>query len=67
MPYLETVRAATNGRGVYVVDRGGDRMKLFGPFFDRKMRTILSRLGHWTPFADDLAPPQPQSRQLCLC
>ena len=115
---IDTVRAATDGRGVYVIDRGGDRMKLFGPFLDRKMhlvalvvasaylaavwlgeglrlavlrrmvttlskrffgvpqfhyyaladgsRTILTRLGRWTASVDDLAPPQPQPRQLCL-
>lgn len=39
------MRSATGGRGVYVVDRGGDRMKLFGPFLDRKMRFIVRLVG----------------------
>ena len=30
------------------------------------IRTILTRLGRWMPSADDLAPPQPQPRQLSL-
>ena len=42
---IDTVRAATDGRGVYVIDRGGDRMELFGPFLDRKMLFIVRQVG----------------------
>ena len=42
---IDTVRMATQGRGIYVVDRGGDRMKLFNPFLDRKMRFIVRLVG----------------------
>jgi hypothetical protein len=42
---IDTVRAATGGRGIYVVDRGGDRIKLFNPFLDRKMRFIARLVG----------------------
>ena len=30
------------------------------------IHTILTRLGRWTVSVDDLAPPQPQPRQLFL-
>ena len=43
---IDTVRAATDGRGVYVIDRGGDRMELFGPFLDRKMHFIVRQVGN---------------------
>jgi hypothetical protein len=42
---IDTVRAATGGRGIYVMDRGGDRIKLFNPFLDRKMRFIARLVG----------------------
>ncbi len=42
---IDTVRAATDGRGIYVIDRGGDRIKLFNPFLDRKMRFIARLVG----------------------
>ena len=43
---IDTVRAATNGRGIYVIDRGGDRIKLFNPFLDRGMRFIARLVGN---------------------
>lgn len=42
---IDTVRAATGGRGIYVIDRGGDRIKLFNPFLERKMRFIARLVG----------------------
>jgi hypothetical protein len=42
---IDTVRAAVEGRGIYVIDRGGDRIKLFNPFLDRKMRFIARLVG----------------------
>jgi hypothetical protein len=42
---IDTVRAATNGRGIYVLDRGGDRNEFFGPFLDKKMRFIVRLVG----------------------
>lgn len=42
---IDTVRAATNGKGIYVIDRGGDRIKLFNPFLDRKIRFIARLVG----------------------
>lgn len=42
---VDTIRAATNGRGIYVVDRGGDRIKLFIPFLDRGLRFIVRLTG----------------------
>lgn len=42
---IDTVRRATDGRGIYVIDRGGDRMKLFNPFLDRKIRFVVRLVG----------------------
>ena len=42
---IDTVRAATGERGIYVIDRGGDRIKLFNPFLDRKIRFIARLVG----------------------
>lgn len=42
---IDTVRGATGGRGIYVIDRGGDRMEFFGPFLERKMRFIVRLVG----------------------
>ena len=42
---IDTVRAATNGSGIYVIDRGGDRIKLFNPFLDRQIRFIARLVG----------------------
>lgn len=42
---IDTVRAAVDERGIYVIDRGGDRIKLFNPFLERKMRFIARLVG----------------------
>lgn len=42
---VDTIRVATKGRGIYVVDRGGDRIKLFSPFLDRGLRFIVRLTG----------------------
>lgn len=38
---VETIRQATDGRGVYVMDRGADRFKLFKYLLDNKLRFII--------------------------
>lgn len=42
---IDTIRGPTQGRGIYVMDRGGDRMKLFNPLLDRKLRFIIRLTG----------------------
>jgi hypothetical protein len=42
---IDTIRGPTQGRGIYVMDRGGDRMKLFNPLLDRKLRFIFRLVG----------------------
>jgi hypothetical protein len=42
---IDTIRGPTNGRGIYVLDRGGDRMKLFHPLLDRHLRFIVRLVG----------------------
>lgn len=42
---VDTIREATQGRGIYVIDRGGDRIRLFEPLLDRKLRFIVRLVG----------------------
>jgi hypothetical protein len=39
------VSGHTDGRGIWVVDRGGDRRKLYEPLLDRKLRFIIRLVG----------------------
>ena len=43
---VDTVRAAVGGRGIWVMDRGGDRGKLIKPFLEREMRFIVRLVGN---------------------
>ena len=44
---VDSVRRWTNGRGIWVMDRGGDRVKLLRPFLDREgMRFIVRLVGN---------------------
>lgn len=43
---VDTVRAASGARGIWVMDRGGDREKLLKPFLERKMRFIVRLVGN---------------------
>lgn len=38
---LQSICKATNGRGVFIIDRGGDRNNLFLPMIDAKMRFLV--------------------------
>jgi hypothetical protein len=42
---IDTIRVHTGQRGIYVMDRGGDRVRLFEPLMDRKLRFIVRQLG----------------------
>jgi len=42
---VDTVRLAAKERGIWVMDRGGDRHKLLHPFLDRTMRFIVRQRG----------------------
>ena len=42
---IDTVREAAKTRGIYVMDRGGDREKLLVPFLERAMRFIVRLKG----------------------
>ena len=42
---IDTIRTATGNRGVYVIDRGGDRVKLFSPMLARGLRFIVRLVG----------------------
>jgi len=42
---IDTLRVPTQGRGIYVMDRGGDRIKLLNPLLDRKLRFIVRSVG----------------------
>jgi hypothetical protein len=43
---VDTVRAAAKDRGIWVMDRGGDRKNLIKPFLDREMRFIVRLVGN---------------------
>ncbi len=42
---VDTIREATGGRGIYVMDRGGDRGKLIKPLLRNKLRFIIRLIG----------------------
>lgn len=42
---IDPVAGATAKRGVYVLDRGGDRMKLYEPLLERSLRFIIRLRG----------------------
>jgi len=42
---IDTLAAATARRGIYVVDRGGDRVELYKPLLDRGLRFIIRLRG----------------------
>lgn len=42
---IDTIRKPTQGRGIYVMDRGGDRVSLYNPLLDRKLRFIIRLTG----------------------
>lgn len=42
---IDTIAAATDHRGVYVLDRGGDRMRLYEPLLARGLRFIIRLRG----------------------
>ena len=42
---VDLIRAATGGRGIYVMDRGGDRIALFEPLLERKLRFVVRMTG----------------------
>jgi len=43
---VDAVRRWTNGCGIYVMDRGGDRENLLHPFLERQMRFIVRLVGN---------------------
>ncbi len=43
---IDTVRTASKDRGIWVMDRGGDRGNLLKPFLEREMRFIVRLLGN---------------------
>ena len=42
---IDTIRGPSQGRGIYVMDRGGDRVKLYIPLLERKLRFIIRLVG----------------------
>jgi hypothetical protein len=42
---VDLVRAHTHGRGIWAVDRGGDRKKLLEPLLDRRERFVIRSTG----------------------
>lgn len=42
---LDTIRESTEGAGIYVMDRGADRARLFNYFLDNRLRFIIRLVG----------------------
>jgi hypothetical protein len=42
---IDTIATATKGRGIYVLDRGGDRCRLYNPLLKRGLRFIIRLRG----------------------
>lgn len=42
---IDTIRRASGGRGIYMMDRGGDRIHLLNPLLQRKLRFIIRLVG----------------------
>jgi hypothetical protein len=42
---VDAIAAAANKRGIYVIDRGGDRMMLYKPLLERQLRFIVRLVG----------------------
>ena len=43
---VDTVRRHVGGRGIWVVDRGGDRINLFEPLLERRARFLVRLVGN---------------------
>jgi hypothetical protein len=43
---IDAVRTHVNNRGIWVVDRGGDRIHLFEPVLDRELRFLIRLVGN---------------------
>ncbi len=43
---IETVRQGVKKRGIWVVDRGGDRIELFNHFLDNGLRFVVRQVGN---------------------
>lgn len=43
---VDTVRGHLGDRGIWVIDRGGDRINLFGPLLERNERFLVRLLGN---------------------
>jgi len=43
---IDTISAATDKRGIWVMDRGGDRIKLFKPLIERDLDFIIRLVGN---------------------
>jgi len=45
---VDLVRASTGGKGIWTMDRGGDRQKLLEPLLDRQQRFVIRSTGKRT-------------------
>ena len=43
---VRTVHTATQGRGIFVIDRGGDRIELLRPFLNDRVRFVVRMMGN---------------------
>lgn len=64
---VDTVRAHTANRGVWVIDRGGDRINLFGPLLNRGARFLVRLRGDRHLVFNGKALPASEVAQDCVC
>jgi len=67
MRAVDAVRAHVGGRGVWVIDRGGDRINLFDPLLDRGARFLVCLRGDRHLVYSSLTLPALQVARGCRC
>ena len=64
---VDAVRSHVGGRGVWVIDRGGDRINLFDPLLERDARFLVRLRGDRHLVHDGVALPARQIARGCRC
>ena len=67
MRAVDAVRAHAGGRGVWVIDRGGDRINLFEPLLDRGARFLVRLRGDRHLVCNGATLPALQIARRCRC
>ena len=63
---IDAIQGSTQGRGIYVMDRSVDRIKLFNPLLDRSLRFIVRLTGDRDAIYQDRTVSAKQIGRNCL-